>query len=240
MSATPTSPKRLARIAGLLFLAVTILRGLPLVVIRPMVHIPDDASATADAVAANQSWLRVAFLSELAGLVAFILLVMVLYRLLRHVDPQIASTMVTFVTIAVAIFSANLISYLAAVVTATDQALATALGVPGAEGLTLLLLELHEVGYSIGEVFAGPWLLALGYLALRSGWFPRPLAVLLMVGSFAFLTVALAVPLFDGLPEPAVFLIAAPAALAQFWTIGYLLTRGVNTADRELPTPTPA
>lgn len=237
MSTSPTSPKRLARIAGLLYLAVVVLRGLPLLVARPMVRISGDPTATAEAVAANETWLRVAFVSELAGIVAFILLVMVLYRLLHHVDRQVAAAMVTFLAIAVAIASANMINHLAAVVTATDPTLAGALGAPGSEGLTLLFLELHEIGYSIGEIFFGLWLLPLGYLALKSGWFPRPLAVLLMVGCFAYLTLAFTVPLFGGMPDTAVLLIAAPASAAQFWMIGYLLTRGVNTADRQLPTP---
>ena len=179
---TATSPKRLARIAGLLYLAVAVLGGPPQLVIRPMVRIADDATATAQAVATNETWLRVAFVSELADIVAFILLVMVLYRLLRHVDRHIAAAMVALVAIAVAILSTNMINHLAAVVTATDPTLAAALGIPGSEGLTLLFLELHEIGYGIGEVFFGLWLLPLGYL----------------------------------------------------------LTRGVNTVDRELPTPTPA
>lgn len=239
MSATSTSPKRLARIAGLLYLAVIVLRGLPQLVARPMVRISGDPAATAEAVAANQTLLRVAFVSDLAGIAAFTLLVMVLYRLLRHVDRQVAAAMVTFSAIAVAIATANMINHLAAAVIAADPTLATALGVQGSEGLMLLFLELHEIGFSISEIFFGLWLLPLGYLALKSGWFPRPLAVLLMVGCFAYLTIAFTVPLFTRFPET-LLLIAAPAAAAQFWMIGYLLTRGVNTTDRQLPTLSPA
>ena len=239
MPTTSTSPKRLARIAGLLYLAVIVLRGLPQLVARPMARISGDPAATADAVVANQTLLRVAFVSELAGIVASILLVMVLYRLLRHVDRHIAAVMVTFLAIAVAIATTNMINHLAAVIIAADPTLANALGVPGSEGLMLLFLELHEVGWVISEIFFGLWLLPLGYLALKSGWFPRPLAVLLMVGCFAYLTIAFTTPLFTRFPET-LLLIAAPAGVAQFWMTGYLLTRGVNTTDRELPTPTPA
>lgn len=239
MSTSSTSPKRLARIAGLLYLAVIVLRGLPQLVARPMVRISGDPAATAEAVAANQTLLRGAFVSELAGIVAFILLVMVLYRLLRHVDRHIAAAMVTLLAIAVAIATTNMINHLAAVVIAADPTLADALGASGSEGLILLFLELHEVGYVISEIFFGLWLLPLGYLTLKSGWFPRPLAVLLMVGCFAYLTIAFTTPLFTRFPET-LLLIAAPAAVAQFWMVGYLLTRGVNTTDRQLSTPTPA
>lgn len=197
---------------------------------RPNVRVAGDPVATAEAVAANATLLRVAFVAELIGIVAFILLVLVLFRLLAHVDRHIAAAMVIFVAIAVAILSANMINHLAAVIVAADGPLASALGAGGTDGLALLFLELHEVGYSIAEIFFGLWLLPLGYLALKSGWFPRPLAVLLMIGCFAYLTLALAVPLFDGLPEAAVWIIAAPAGAAEFWMVGYLLTKGINNS----------
>jgi hypothetical protein len=230
MSATATSPKRLARLAGLLYLAVAVFGGPPQLIVRPSVTVPGDPAAIAEAVAANQTLLRAAFVAELIGIVAFILLVLVLFRLLAHVDRHIAAAMVVFVAISVAILSANMINHLAAVIVATNGPLAGGAGVGATDGLALLFLELHEVGYSIAEIFFGLWLLPLGYLAYRSGWFPRPLAVLLMIGCFAYLTLALPVPLFDGLPEAAVWIIAAPAAGAEFWMVGYLLTRGVNTS----------
>lgn len=239
MSVSGSSPKRLARIAGLLYLAVVVLRGLPQLVTRPMVHVPGDPAATAEAVATNLTSLRAGFVAELAGNVAFVLLVMVLYRLLHHVNRQVAAAMVTFLAIAVAIASVNMVNHLATVVIATEPTLAGALGASGSEGLTLLFLELHEIGYSIGEIFFGLWLLPLGYLALKSGWFPRPLAVLLMVGCLSYLTLGFSLPMFARVPET-LLLIAAPAAVAQFWMIGYLLVRGVNTTDRQLHTPAPA
>jgi hypothetical protein len=234
---TSSSPKRLARVAGLLYLAVAVFGGPPQLWVRPSVRMTGDPAATAEAVVANQTLLRVAFVAELVAIVAFILLVLVLFRLLQHVNRQIAAAMVIFVAIAVAILSVNMINHLAAVMVATDPTLASSVGADHLDGLALLFLELHEVGYGIGEIFFGLWLLPLGYLAHRSGWFPRPLAVLLMIGCFAYLTLALTVPLFDGLPEPAVWIIAAPAGAAEFWMIGYLLTKGVNTTAH---TPTVA
>lgn len=230
MSETSISPKRLARLAGLLYLAVAVFGGPPQLIVRPSVRVSGDPVATAEAVVANETLLRVAFVAELIGIVAFILLVLVLYRLLAHVDRHIAAAMVIFVAISVAILSVNMINHLAAVIVATDSPLASALGAGGMDSLALLFLELHEVGYSIAEIFFGLWLLPLGYLAYRSGWFPRPLAVLLMIGCFAYLTLALTVPLFDAYPEVAVWIIAAPAGAAEFWTIGYLLTKGINTS----------
>lgn len=220
-----TTTKKLARLAGLLYLTVAVLGGLPQLYIRPSVRVAGDAAATAAHVAAETTLMRVGFVGELVALTSFLLLAMALYMLLKHVNRHAAAAMVTFVAVAVAVMSANMINHLAAVMLVTDTSLAAA----GPDSLALLFLELHAVGYSIAEIFFGLWLLPLGYLAYRSGYFPRALGVLLMVGCFAYLTLALAVPLFDGLPEVAIWIIAAPAAVAEFWMLGYLLVRGVKS-----------
>ena len=54
------SPKRTARLAGLLYLVVAVLGGWAHLVVRAQVHHPDDAAATASAVAAHADLMRLA------------------------------------------------------------------------------------------------------------------------------------------------------------------------------------
>jgi hypothetical protein len=46
---------------------------------------------------------------------------------------------------------------------------------------------MHHYGYLIAQIFFGLWLLPLGYLVVRSGWFPARIGVLLIVGCFGYL-----------------------------------------------------
>jgi hypothetical protein len=75
---------------------------------------------------------------------------------------------------------------------ATDGSFAATFGPDGSDALVLMFLDLHSNGYLIAQVFFGLWLLPLGYLAYISGYFPRALGVLLMVGCFSYLADLLA------------------------------------------------
>ncbi|MDP8970624.1 MAG: DUF4386 domain-containing protein [Actinomycetota bacterium] len=230
LTSPPASPRRLARIAGVLYLTVGVLAAWAHLVVRPTVQVAGDAAATAAAVAANESLLRAAFTGDLVHLVSYALLAMTLFMLLKHVNWYAAAAMMTFVAIAVAIMSVNMINHMAAVELATDASYATALGADGAAALVVMFLQFHEVGFVIAEVFFGLWLLPLGYLAYRSGYFPRALGVLLAVGCFSYLALALTVPLFDGLAQPLADALALPPSIAEVWMVGYLLVRGVKVS----------
>jgi hypothetical protein len=51
----------------------------------------------------------------------------------------------------------------------------------------MLFLDLHEYGILIATIFWGLWLLPLGYLVFKSGYIPRILGVLLIIGGFGYL-----------------------------------------------------
>jgi hypothetical protein len=75
-------PKRLARIAGVLYLTLAILGGLPQLYVRPRAIVPGDTAATAANVAADSSLFQWFFAGELVSITAFLLVAMALYRLL--------------------------------------------------------------------------------------------------------------------------------------------------------------
>lgn len=86
-----TRPKRLARIAGGLYLLLAVLGGLAQLYVRPRAVVPADPAATAANVAADTSLLQLFFAGELVSITAFLLVAMVLYRLLKHVDRDVAA-----------------------------------------------------------------------------------------------------------------------------------------------------
>jgi hypothetical protein len=59
---------------------------------------------------------------------------------------------------------------------------AAGLSAESSSGLVLLLLDLHGHGYHVAQIFYGLWLLPLGYLVYRSGYFPRALGAFPMIG----------------------------------------------------------
>jgi hypothetical protein len=154
---------------------------------------------------------------------------MTLYMLLKHVSKNAAQAMVVFVAIATAIITLNMVFQFAALLVATDPTYATSFGAEGSNALVLLLLDIQHYGYLIAQIFFGLWLLPLGYLAYRSGMFPRVLAVLLIIGGTGYLLDTVGSFLVVDFSEIMSAVIVMPAGIAELWMVGYLLVIGVRS-----------
>ena len=168
-----SSPKRLARISGLLYLIVGVFGGFAIAYVTATVYVPGDAATTAGNVVANAGLVRLGVIADLLQATVFVFLAMTLYVLLSDVNKNAARAMVILVAIATTLMCLNEIFQFAAVLVATDRSYVAAFSAAGANALVLLLLDMHHYGFLIAQIFFGLWLVPLGYLTLKSGWFPR-------------------------------------------------------------------
>jgi hypothetical protein len=158
----------------------------------------------------------------------FVLTATTLYLLLKHVHKHVARLMVIAVTLAAGIISVCAVFTFVALQVATDSSYLATFGAAGSQALVLLLLEIQHYGILAAQVFFGLWL-ALGYLAYRSGLFPKALGVILVVATVSYLLiVGLAFLLPDVGKQINVFLIIAPA-ISEIWMVFYLLVVGVRS-----------
>jgi len=242
-----TSPVRLARTAGLYYLAVAILGGFAHGYVRAKVYEPGDAVTTAENVVANADLVRIGFVADLLQATLMLFVVLALYRLLQHVNKNVARAMVLFVVVSVGITCLNMLNQFGALLVATDPSYARAFGADGSNALVLLLLDLQHNGYLIAQIFFGLWLFPLGMLAYRSGMFPRPIGVLLMTGAVSYLIDVALQFLAPDLADAVSATVLIPVViLAEVSMLAYLLIKGVRTppatdvspqADRTLVAP---
>ena len=224
-----TSPKRLARIAGVLYLIVGIAGGFAEGFVQPKMYVAGDAAATAGNVIANAGLVRIGVVAELLDQTILVFLALTLYVLLKHVHQSMARAMVVLVVLAAGISCLNVVFEFAGLRVATDATYAAAFGVAGSNALVLLLLDMQHYGLLVAQVFFGLWLAPLGYLAYRSGLFPKALGVTLVVGAGCYLVDLLLKFLAPGIGGPAA-LVVIPSAVAEVWMLGYLLAIGVKAA----------
>jgi Domain of unknown function (DUF4386) len=227
-----SSPKRLARIAGLLYLIVGIFGGFAIAYVTAKVYIPGDAATTAANVLANSELVRIGVVADLLQATVFVFLAMVLYVLLSDVNKNAARAMVILVAIATTIMCLNNVFQSAALLVATDGSYAAAFGAAGSNALVMLLLDMHHYGFLIAQIFFGLWLVPLGYLAYRSGVFPKALGVVLIMGGVSYLVDMLAAFLVPDLGKQIHGLLAIPPTIAEIWMLGYLLVKGVKVPAR--------
>lgn len=221
--------RNLARLAGLFYLIVAVTGGFSQLVVRDSLIETGNAAATADNIAASAELFRLAFASDLVNITFFVLAALVLYALLKTTSDWVALGMVILNAVAAAIMSANTINHFAALHAATSAG--------RSDTLVMLFIDMHSTGYAIAQIFFGLWLLPLGYLVYKSGFFPRMLGVFLMVGAFAYLAELLVGFLFPSLAESFLLAIAMPAGLAEVAFTLWLLTRGVTPHPRLQPAP---
>jgi hypothetical protein len=234
------SKTSLARVAGLLYLIVAVCGGFSELHVRSGVVVPGDAAATAENVSASATLFRIGFVSDLVNITCFLLVALTLYVLLEHVGHEVALAMVLLVAVSVAIMGVNLLNHLGALLVATGAGYSAALGGDAADALVMLFLDLHKHGYLIAQTFFGLWLLPLGYLVFRSGYFPRALGVLLVVACLGYMADLVAVLLSPSLESSLSPFVLAPAVVAELSLVLWLLVKGVSVQTRDEPVPAAA
>jgi hypothetical protein len=186
-----------------------------------------DAVATAQKILASESLFRLGIVASLIGQVVGILYVLLLYRLLRPVSQNVAGLMVVFALVGVPMGMLNELTQFGALQLLKGGSYLTTFTPEQLQALAYLFLRLHNVGINIAFIFSGLWLLPLGYLVFRSGFLPKFLGVLLIIGGLGYLIdvfgsflssgYSLSIGLFTGLSE-IVFLL-------------WLLIKGVNVSQ---------
>jgi Domain of unknown function (DUF4386) len=223
------SPKRLARIAGVLYLLNGITAGFSFGYVLSKVYVPGNAATTAANVLANPGLVRLGGIFDLFQATEWAFLAMTLYLLLRHVHQNAASAMVVLVAIGSAVTCLNDVFQFESVRVATDASYTATLGAAGSSAMVLLLLDLHHYGFLIAQIFFGLWLVPLGYLAYRSAMFPKALGVGLMVAGACYLVGMLAVFLVPDFGERINTIVTIPCTIAEVSMLLYLLVVGVKT-----------
>ena len=169
----------IARLAGILYLLLIPLGILGIIYVPSTILVPGDIATTVSNIVANEALFRLSIVSALLVQVVNIFVVLFLYKLLKPVSKVWGIFMVVFILVAVPIAMVNELNHVAvlALVTAAEQSPA----------LISLFIGLHDYGIYIAGIFWGLWLFPMGYLVYKSGFLPKLIGILLMIGCFGYL-----------------------------------------------------
>jgi hypothetical protein len=225
-----TSPKRLARIAGVLYLFVAIFGGFAEGFVDPRMYVAGNATATAGNVLANSGLVRMGVVAHLLDSAFFVFVALTLYILLKHVHKSVARAMVVLVALAAGIICLNAVFLFEGMRVATDSSYTAAFGTAGSNALVMMLLDIQHYGTLAAQVFFGLWLVPMGYLAYKSsGLFPKWLGALVIVGGVSYLVDLLALFLLPDFGKQIhTFVGMIPTAIAEVSLLVYLLVIGVK------------
>lgn len=225
--------KTKARIAGLLYLAVVLTGIFSLMYVPKQLIVWDDAALTFTNIVASQTLFRFGIVSGIACYTFFLFLPLALYKLLSLVNETHARVMVILALVSVPISFVNIQNKLTVLsLTGADRYL-SGFTVDQLQSQVLFYLNQYENGIMAVQVFWGLWLFPLGYLIFKSGFLPKFLGVLLMLGCFSYLINFLGSALISNYSEIGVAsYIQLPASVGEIGTCLWLLIIGAK--DRKV------
>jgi len=227
--------KRLARLAGFFYLIVAICGGFSHLYVRMnVIVVKNDAAATANNILNNEWLFRIGFVSDLLMMISYFLLGLTLYLLLKDTHKHIALLMILFNLIGVPLMCLNMLNHFVPLLLLNGAEYLTVFTSEQLNALSLLYLNMHNYGYIIAQVSTGTWLLPLGYLVYKSGFFPKILGILLMIGSGGYLLDLLIQFLLPSYVSLWSEIVLAPAVIAEVAFLLWLLTKGIlnNSSKR--------
>jgi hypothetical protein len=183
-----TAPLIYARVAGFLYLIIIVFGISSEVFIRSILVVKGDATTTAGNILASEGLFRFGFVLDSIMLLSDVAIAVLFYVLLKPVSKTLALIAAAFRLTQAAILGFNLLNYYAALLLLKGVGYATAFNSDQLNALAMLFLDMHSHGYDLGLLFFGLSSIILGYLVVKSDYFPEVLGYGLIAAAVVYLT----------------------------------------------------
>lgn len=226
--AVETSPQIYARIGGVLYLIIIVVGFFGEAFVRDRLVVSGDATATAANIRSAESLWRFHIAAELFLLICAVALLMILFVLLKPVSRELALLAVFLNLVSIGLEAAITMYLLEALFPLGNAGYLKAFAPEQLYALASLSLKSHSYGFGVSLIFFGCFCLVIGYLILRSGYFPKAVGVLMQIAGVSYLTNSFALilaPNFANRIFPAILL---PAFVGEASLCLWLLVKGVN------------
>ena len=219
--------KKLAHIAGVLYLLVVLIGPFVLIYAPGKLFVAGDAAATAANILAHESLFRANIVAGLVGQLLFISVVLALYWMLKGVNSRLAAVMLIVILIDAPLAFLSVANEVATLSFLRDADILAVFDKPQRDAVATLLINFDRQGVFVSEMFWGLWLLPLGVLVHRSGFLPRFLGIWLFANGLAYVALSLA-----GLVVPqhysTAMTIATPVLFGEVALMLWLLIKGAR------------
>jgi hypothetical protein len=220
-----------ARFSGILYLIAVPLAIFSVMYVPSTLIVPGDAATTANNIIGSEWLFRSGIVSMLIVQIIYILKPLILYKLLKPVNKNHAVLMVILMLVSIPIAFINELNKFATLLLLSGADHLTLFNPDQLHAQAMFFLDLYTSGIVFAQIFWGLWLFPLGYLVFKSGFLPRILGILLIIGCFGYLIDSLAFLLFPSYQETIALIVMAPNFISEFALFLWLLIKGVNVEN---------
>ena len=223
--------QRYAQAAGILILLSIVFGTWGEAYVPSKLVVSSNAAATAQNIIASPLLFRTGFAAYLIEAICDVALALVFYVLLRPVDRQLALLSAFLGIVAMVTYAFAECFYFAPSLLLSGADYLKTFTTEQLDTLTLLSMKLFA---RIAGIFIGFYGLATmlrGYLVYRSGYLPRTLGILFLIGGAAFVVQNFLIVLAPTYASGLLLVLMAPAGLAM---MAWLLVKGVNEENWQI------
>jgi hypothetical protein len=225
---TTDHPRLLARIAGAFYLIITACALFAYLYVRGRLIIPSDMPQTASNIVAHERLYRLGFAAAVVVVVCNPPLGLILYELLKVVNPRLALMALVFITVSTTIEAVNLLNYISPLFTFTLPEYVSAFDADERQALARGPIRMFAYVFDVSLTFFGVFCVLIGGLIVRSKFLPAFLGILMIAAGVKYWIDNFV--LFLGLPDVP-YLDRVPVTLVGEVSLAlWLLTIGVNEA----------
>lgn len=221
----PWAPRMLARWIGILILISLVFGGFGEMYVSGHLVVPGDAGATARNIVAHETLFRLGYAAYVVEGLCDAALTGLLYLLLRPAGRELALIALLLRIVSTAAFAAAESFYYAALPILGGAGYLKAFAPAQVDALALLSLKLYGGAGVVPTLFYGVAWILLGRLIFVSGYLPKWLGALLMLGGLSFVVGMFAIVVAPAWSSPFFLL---PMILAMLVLALWLLIGGVN------------
>lgn len=215
-----------AKFAGFLYLIIIVCGISSELLIRSNLIVSGDSVTTIANILASESLFRLGFISDVIMIISDVAIAVVFYILLRPVSKALAIMAAMFRLIQASVLAGNMLNYFSALVLLKGTSYSAIADSNEINTMVMMFLELHGYGYDLGLIFFGVSCFFMGYLIVKSAYFPTILGYGITVSGMVYLLgsfISFIYPEYVSMIEP-VYIIPLIAELSFcIW----LLTKGV-------------
>lgn len=222
------SPQRDVRRAGIAYLAIILFGLFGEAVVRNDLVVSGDPSATAHAIAGASMLWRAGIVGDLLMHILDLPVIVVLHLLLERVSRPLALFATSINLIQTAVLVANKLNLVVPLLLLDGSAYVHAFSAQQRHALAYLAIEAHGYGFAIGLVFFGIACIVRGCLIVRSGWFPKPLGVLLALAGASYLINSFALLIAPSAAAAMFPAVLVPALVGELSLALWMTVKGVD------------
>lgn len=225
------SNKKLARIAGLLYLIVIATGLFAEVFVRQAFKVSGDALATANNIQSSEMLFRWGLVADIINFVCGLPVVLIVYILFKRINKFLLQLALIFVIIQTAIIAVNLLNQTSPLLMLGNNAYLKSFQPNQLATLSQLSLNIQGVGYAIGLIFFGFYCLLVGYVIFKSKMVPKLLGILYIISGIGYLINSFTMLLSKGFSNPTFSYVAIPIFIGELSFCLWLLIKGIDNSE---------